>query len=139
LAVEAGNRVLLLDTAARRPPADLPHAKDVMFAAFGRDRTASVLVTAAYDQVYLWDPEARSQIRPPLRHEAWVAKAAISPDGRHVLALGSNGVLMGWQVTGKQLDPDATARLVRLVSCTAVGRDEVVTAGPEQLQEDWDA
>jgi hypothetical protein len=139
LAVPAGNRVLLFDTAADHPPAELAHPKDVQFARFAGTASASVLVTAADSQVYLWDPAARSLIRPPLQHDATVAAAAVSPDGRYVAAVDTNGVLMGWQIAGGRLDADATARLVRLVSGRAVEGDEVVSAGADQLEDDWGA
>ncbi len=96
-------------------------------------------MTAAGEQVFLWDPDTRNLIRPPLRHDAWteVVSAAVSPDGRHVAAVGRNGVVMGWQVAGNRLDPDAAARLVRLLSCAGADRDEVVPASTETLEEDW--
>jgi WD40 repeat protein len=134
LAVATGHRALVFDLAGNHPPAELPHPKEVQFARFGRD--GSVLLTAAGEQVFLWDPAARSLIRPPLRHDGWVAAAAISPDGRHVAAFGG-GLLMDWQVAGGQLDPDATTRLGRLLSCTAVGRDELLPAAADQLVADW--
>jgi hypothetical protein len=74
-----------------------------------------------------------------LRHDSWteVASAAVSRDGRHVVAVGRNGVVMGWRLAGSQLEPDATARLLRLLSCTAPGRDEVLPATADNLEAEW--
>jgi WD40 repeat protein len=135
LAVAAGNRVLLFDPTTDHPPTELPHPGMVQFARF--NRSGSTLVTAAGNAVFLWDPATRNQIHPPLRHGYWVVSAAVSPDGRYVVAIGSNGELKGWQITGRQLRPETAARLSRLLSCTALSRDEMVPARAEQMEEDW--
>jgi WD40 repeat protein len=137
LAVTIGNRVLLFDLTADHPPAELAHPKEVQFARFGPG--GSLLVTASFDQVFLWDPVTRRLIHPPLQHDrnVWVVSAAVSPDGRHAAAIANNGALMGWQIAGDRLDPDATARLIRLLTCTAVGQGDLVPTGADQLEDDW--
>jgi WD40 repeat protein len=135
LAVVAGSRVLLFDTSADRPPAELQHSKGVGWVRF--NRSGSLLVTAAQDQVFLWDPISREPVRPPLRHDAWVTAAAVSPSGQHVVAVGTNGVLIGWQIAGGPLDPDTTVRLSHLLSCSTVKGDRSVPAGRDLLEADW--
>ncbi len=126
LAIAAGSRVFVFDTKTGRPPAELHHPKGVRIARFHRG--GSVLVSAAENEIYLWDPTTHEPLRPPLRHETWVADAAISPDGQYVVAVGGNGVLMGWQTAGGRLDTESTIRLAHLLSCTAVDHDETVPA-----------
>jgi len=96
--------VALWDVASGRLQGTLEHPRQLLaWALFSPDGQSILAATTDPNQLHFWERATGKRRRPPLPHESWIRRIAISPDGEKILTSTEQGKVRLWETTGGRL------------------------------------
>jgi WD40 repeat protein len=129
-------------SAADAPPADTPRPLAKLAGPAGTavefSRDGKLILTAGGDEVRVWNAHTFEPITEPLKHEARLLMACLSPDASRVLTCSGPQALLWDARTGRRLLSLKHPAEVRCVSFSADG-SKLVTGSEDGVARVWDA
>jgi WD40 repeat protein len=138
LASASGSLVQVYDVNAGKLLFSLSHPADVFALRFSRP--GKTILTRTNEEVYLWDARTGEPLRAPIKPPASVEDAALTPDGKFLIALSNRFAdrnIRVWNLSADANQMEADKRLAQLISGQRVDGETSVPLSPEEMEADW--